>query len=111
MSSSTSPLAVALDWTPNTNHIGFYVAREQGLYAAAGLDVTLLSPHTDGYKSTPVSKCARARAPGGCVRRRSLPPRLGCVWLSLKPGGGGGCGGGARARAATGWPAARHTSP
>jgi hypothetical protein len=29
-------LSVALDWTPNTNHTGFYVAQAQGLYAAAG---------------------------------------------------------------------------
>lgn len=33
---------VALDWTPNTNHIGLYVAQKQGLYAAAGLDVQIL---------------------------------------------------------------------
>ena len=25
-------LIVALDWTPNTNHAGFFVAQAQGLY-------------------------------------------------------------------------------
>ncbi|GHD24304.1 ABC transporter substrate-binding protein [Tianweitania populi] len=37
---------VALDWTPNTNHIGLYVAREKGFYAQAGLDVEIL-PYGD----------------------------------------------------------------
>jgi ABC-type nitrate/sulfonate/bicarbonate transport system substrate-binding protein len=35
-------LTISLDWTPNTNHIGLYVARENGLYTAAGLDVQIL---------------------------------------------------------------------
>ncbi len=39
-------VAIALDWTPNTNHIGLYVARELGYYADAGLDVEIL-PYTD----------------------------------------------------------------
>ncbi|RYE45360.1 MAG: ABC transporter substrate-binding protein [Hyphomicrobiales bacterium] len=39
-------VAIALDWTPNTNHIGLYVARELGYYAEAGLDVEIL-PYTD----------------------------------------------------------------
>lgn len=38
------PIIVALDWTPNTNHAGFYVAQADGLYAAAGIDVALRSP-------------------------------------------------------------------
>ncbi|GMH43533.1 hypothetical protein BSKO_11455 [Bryopsis sp. KO-2023] len=47
---------IALDWTPNTNHTGFYVAKHKGWYAEAGLDVTLLSPHVDQYKTTPASR-------------------------------------------------------
>ncbi len=39
-------LAVALDWTPNTNHVGLYVAQSQGWFAEAGLDVDIL-PYTD----------------------------------------------------------------
>ncbi|MBS9722205.1 ABC transporter substrate-binding protein [Tianweitania sp. BSSL-BM11] len=39
-------VTVALDWTPNTNHIGLYVAREKGFYADAGLDVEIL-PYGD----------------------------------------------------------------
>lgn len=35
---------VALDWTPNTNHTGLYVAKEKGFFAAHGLDVEIVQP-------------------------------------------------------------------
>ena len=38
------PLTFVLDWTPNTNHTGLYVAQERGYYADAGLDVTIVQP-------------------------------------------------------------------
>ena len=43
-SSSVAPATVrlALDWTPNTDHTGFYVARSKGWYAAAGIDFQIL---------------------------------------------------------------------
>lgn len=44
-------VTVALDWTPNTNHIGLYVAREKGFYAEAGLDVEIL-PYGDTGSGT-----------------------------------------------------------
>ena len=28
-----------LDWTPNTNHVGIYVAQEKGFFEEAGLSV------------------------------------------------------------------------
>lgn len=37
-----------LDWTPNTNHTGLYVAKEKGYFAEAGLDVTIQSPPQGG---------------------------------------------------------------
>lgn len=37
-----SKIRFALDWTPNTNHTGLYVALDQGYFKAAGLDVELL---------------------------------------------------------------------
>jgi hypothetical protein len=37
---------------------GFFLAKAMGWYADAGLDVTLLSPHTDDYKTTPLSRVA-----------------------------------------------------
>ncbi len=32
----------ALDWTPNTNHTGLYVAKEKGYFKEAGLDVDIV---------------------------------------------------------------------
>ena len=39
-------VTLALDWTPNTNHTGFYVAQQQGLYKAQGIDLQIL-PYSD----------------------------------------------------------------
>jgi len=47
---------VALDWTANTNHSGFYVAKEKGFYAEIGLDVSLITPDEDNYVVTPAKK-------------------------------------------------------
>lgn len=37
-----TPLKLALDWTPNTNHTGIYVAQKKGWYAAQCIDLTIL---------------------------------------------------------------------
>jgi ABC-type nitrate/sulfonate/bicarbonate transport system substrate-binding protein len=37
-------LSVTLDWTPNTNHTGLYVAKELGYFTAEGLDVDIQQP-------------------------------------------------------------------
>lgn len=37
-----------LDWTPNTNHTGIYVALERGWYAQEGLDLKVLTPGDGG---------------------------------------------------------------
>ena len=37
-----------LDWTPNTNHTGLYVAQAQGYYEEAGLDVEIVQPPENG---------------------------------------------------------------
>ncbi|WP_280348363.1 ABC transporter substrate-binding protein [Nocardia neocaledoniensis] len=39
---SDDKIRFALDWTPNTNHTGLYVAMQQGFFADAGLDVEIL---------------------------------------------------------------------
>lgn len=39
---------VALDWTPNTNHTGLYVAKDLGYYAEEGLDVEIVQPGAAG---------------------------------------------------------------
>lgn len=47
-------LSVALDWTPNTNHVGLYVAQSKGWFEDAGLDVEIL-PYTDTSSGTLVA--------------------------------------------------------
>src|SRR5690625_5297687 len=42
--SDTNKVSISLDWTPNTNHTGIYVAREKGYYEDAGIDVEILLP-------------------------------------------------------------------
>ena len=37
-------LSITLDWTPNTNHSGLYVAQELGYFAEEGLEVEILQP-------------------------------------------------------------------
>lgn len=37
-------VTVMLDWTPNTNHTGLYVAKDKGFYKEQGLDVQILQP-------------------------------------------------------------------
>ena len=41
-------ITVSLDWTPNTNHTGMYVALEKGYYKDAGLNVSIVQPPEDG---------------------------------------------------------------
>ncbi|WP_152649959.1 ABC transporter substrate-binding protein [Demequina globuliformis] len=46
-----TPVTVVLDWTPNTNHSGVYIALDKGWYEEAGLDVTVIEPgETDGLQ-------------------------------------------------------------
>lgn len=49
---------VMLDWFPNPDHIGLYLAQKDGDFAAQGLDVTLESPSdtTDALKLVSLNK-------------------------------------------------------
>jgi ABC-type nitrate/sulfonate/bicarbonate transport system substrate-binding protein len=38
------PVTLMLDWVPNTNHTGLFVAHERGFFADAGLDVDIIQP-------------------------------------------------------------------
>lgn len=49
---------LALDWTPNTNHIGFLVAKDLGFYAEEGINLEILNPLEDQYAKTPGKKLA-----------------------------------------------------
>jgi len=42
------PFEVVLDWTPNTNHAGMYLAKANGWYEDAGLDVSFIEPGEAG---------------------------------------------------------------
>lgn len=48
-------IKVALDWTPNTNHTGLYVAKDLGYYAEEGLDVEIVLPGSAGADTMVVS--------------------------------------------------------
>ena len=41
-------VTVVLDWTPNTNHTGLYVAKEKGYFKDEGLDVDIIQPGEAG---------------------------------------------------------------
>ena len=47
-------VTMALDWTPNTNHIGLFVAEAKGFYEEAGLAVEIL-PYSDTSAGTLVA--------------------------------------------------------
>ncbi|MGB3143680.1 MAG: ABC transporter substrate-binding protein [Maribacter sp.] len=55
-------LKIALDWTANTNHTGFYVAQQKGFYREMGLDVEILTPDLDNYETTPAKKVELGKA-------------------------------------------------
>ena len=44
----TETITFVLDWTPNTNHTGLYVALAKGWFEEAGLDVQVVQPPEDG---------------------------------------------------------------
>lgn len=41
-------ITFVLDWTPNTNHTGLYVAQDLGYFEEAGLKVEIVQPPEDG---------------------------------------------------------------
>lgn len=43
-SDELTQVTVMLDWVPNTNHTGLYVAQEQGYFAEEGLEVEITTP-------------------------------------------------------------------
>lgn len=44
-SKENEKITVVLDWTPNTNHTGLYVALENGYYLDEGLEVEIITPN------------------------------------------------------------------
>jgi ABC-type nitrate/sulfonate/bicarbonate transport system substrate-binding protein len=44
-------ISLVLDWTPNTNHTGLYVAQEKGYFEEQGLEVEIVQPPEGGADS------------------------------------------------------------
>lgn len=49
--SELKKVTFVLDWTPNTNHTGIYVAKARGYFEEAGLDVEIVQPPDDGAEA------------------------------------------------------------
>lgn len=52
-------ITFVLDWTPNTNHTGLYVAQEKGYFEQAGLEVEIVQPPEDGARALVASGAAQ----------------------------------------------------
>lgn len=50
-STKASDITFVLDWTPNTNHTGLYVAMDKGYFKEEGLNVTIIQPPEDGAEA------------------------------------------------------------
>lgn len=61
-----------LDWTPNTNHTGIYVAQEKGYFEEAGLDVEIVQPAEDSAELL----VASGKAEFGVSFQDSMAPAL-----------------------------------
>ncbi len=48
-------VTLILDYLPNTNHTGFYVAKEKGFFKEEGLDVDIIEPGDDSTSATLVA--------------------------------------------------------
>lgn len=53
---------LALDWTPNVNHVGFFVAQAKGFYNDNDLKIDIISPESDNYAITPAKKVEQGLA-------------------------------------------------
>ncbi len=65
---ASATVRLALDWTPNTNHTGFFVARAKGWYSARGIDLQILPYAT----ATPETLIAAHQAECGISFQDSL---------------------------------------
>ena len=61
-----------LDWSPNTNHTGLYVAQEKGYFKEAGLTVTIKRPPEDSTSDLIIN----GKAPFGIYFQDSMAKKL-----------------------------------
>lgn len=71
-SAEKTKISFVLDWTPNTNHTGLYVAKDKGYFEEAGLDVEIVQPPEDGAEMLVGS----GKAQFGVSFQDYLPPAL-----------------------------------
>ena len=65
-------ITLCLDWTPNTNHTGFYVAAAKGYYEELGLKVKIVQPPENGA----ALMCASGQAQFAIDAQDTLAPSL-----------------------------------
>lgn len=65
-------VVISLDWVPNTNHTGLYVAQEKGYFADQGLDVKIVQPSEDSASTL----VANNRADFGIYFQSNMASRL-----------------------------------
>lgn len=65
-------ITLCLDWTPNTNHTGFYVAAAKGYYKEAGLKIKIVQPPENGA----ALMCASGQAQFAIDAQDTLAPSL-----------------------------------
>ena len=63
-------ITIVLDWTPNTNHTGIFVAKAKGYFQDANLNVKVVQPPEDGA----VTLVASGKAQFGVSFQDSLAP-------------------------------------
>ncbi len=77
--SGLSEITLCLDWTPNTNHTGFFVADKLGYYEEEGIKIRIVQPPEDGAELMTAS----GQAQFGISFQDSLAP----VFASEEPMG------------------------
>lgn len=65
-------ITFVLDWTPNTNHTGLYVAQNKGHFAEEGLEVSIVQPPEDGAEAL----VASGKAQFGISCQDTITPAL-----------------------------------
>ena len=63
-------ITIVLDWTPNTNHTGIFVAQAKGFFEEAGLNIEVVQPPEDGA----VTLVASGKAQFGVAFQDTLAP-------------------------------------
>ncbi len=63
---------LALDWSPNTLHAGFFYALLKGWYLDAGIQLDLINPEENDYVLTPAKQVANGTAHFGIAPTESV---------------------------------------